>query len=264
MKGLKLSAVYGSLTVLAGITAESPGLVALSLGLSLFIPVLFALTARESWPLALFTSLLVLAGLALYSPRALLDVLPFQVSGALFLKLMKKPDRAVLGGALALLLSAVAQELLFGLPPEVEKIPFFETYRWGIYCLSALLMAQVVYGITLLFLRREELFLKIKFGFWPVILFLVTGILSQTVGGHLKVWAANLLLVSLGLFTVQGISVLFFLLSKLSPLVRLLVLILVFIFPLGLLVSALILGFLDNWIDFRKLSGGGSHGSNPA
>jgi len=264
MKSLKLPAVYGALTVLTGITAGSPKLVALSMGLSLFIPALFVLTARESLAAAALATILSLGALALYSPRAPFDVLPFQAVGALLLKLLERPTLAVLGGALVLFTGAVLEELLVGLPEDVKSLPLFGSYRWGIYFFTALLFSEAVYGIALIFLRRGELFLRLKFGFLPVFLFLITGSLSLLAQGAVKVVAVNLLIATLGIFTAQGVAVLLYFIGRLSPLLRLLTLVLVLFFPMGFLAGALLLGFLDNWLDFRKLSGGGSDGSNSA
>jgi len=269
MGRLKLPAVYGGLTVLAGITAESPSLVALSLGLSLFIPALFLLTARESLTTALITSVLSLGVLALYSLRAPLDVAYFQALGALFYKTLKRPAAAVLGGALILFLGAVVEELLFGLPQEVKELPLFGSYRWGLYFFVGAILAEIAYALAQVVYGLKEgegknPFFTLRFGFWPVALFLITGALTLVAGGALKVVSVNLLTVSLGLFTAQGLSVIAYLVSRLSPLWRLLTALGALIFPVGLFVTALIVGFLDNWLDFRKLSGGGSNGSNSA
>jgi hypothetical protein len=272
MGRLKLPAVYGGLT-LAGITAESSSLVALSLGLSLFIPALFLLTARESLTTALITSVLSLGVLALYSLRAPLDVAYFQALGALFYKTLKRPAAAVLGGALILFLGAVVEELLFellfGLPQEVKELPLFGSYRWGLYFFVGAILAEIAYALAQVVYGLKEgegknPFFTLRFGFWPVALFLITGALTLVAGGALKVVSVNLLTVSLGLFTAQGLSVIAYLVSRLSPLWRLLTALGALIFPVGLFATALIVGFLDNWLDFRKLSGGGSNGSNSA
>jgi hypothetical protein len=254
MGRFKVPVIYGLLTFLAGITAESPSLLFLSMGLSLFIPVLFFLFARESFYGALGVSLLVLVLLSFYSLRAPLDVIPFQLIGVLLLKLYKKPELSLILSSLLLFAFGLLEEFLFGLPPELESSPLFGDYRWGLYFVSALLFAQVIYGILVAFLKEGELFYRVRFGFIPVLLFLVSGTLTLLSEGEVKVLSANLLAVSLSLFTAQGISVFLFILRRLSPLLRLLILIFALFFPLGFLLGALVLGFLDNWLDFRKLS----------
>jgi hypothetical protein len=224
------------------------------MGLSLFIPVLFLLSARENLWGALGVSLLVLLLLAVYSLRAPIDVLPFQVMGALLLKFYKKPELFLVLGSLLLFSFGALEEFLFGIPQELEKTPLFGNYRWGLYFATALLFTQVIYGITVAFLKEGELFHRIRFGFFPVLLFLLSGTLTLVTKGALKIVSVNLLLTSVSFFTAQGISVFLFLLKKFSPFVRLLVLIFALFFPLGFLLGALLLGFLDNWLDFRKLS----------
>ena len=256
MKGLKLPAIYGGLTVLAGITAESPSLVALSLGLLLFIPALFLLTARESLTAALITSVLSVGALALYSLRAPLDVACFQVLGALFYKTLKRPAAAVLGGALILFLGAMVEELLFGLPQEVKELPLFGSYRWGLYFFVGTILAEIAYALAQVVYgtgKGRNPFFTLRFGFWPVALFLITGILTLAAESSLKVISVNLLIATLGLFTAQGLSVMAYLVSRLSPLWRLLTALGALIFPVGLFAVALVVGFLDNWFDFRKL-----------
>ncbi|WP_456342069.1 hypothetical protein [Thermovibrio sp.] len=262
MKGLRAPALYGLITVLAGITAESPQWLFLSMGLSLFIPALFVIALRESLPGALISSAVALGVLAIYSTRAPLEVIPFQVIGALFSRWYRRPEISVFSAAAILFAAAVIEELLFGLPPEV-KSSLFGSYRWGVYFFTALLFGEATYGVALLFTGRGELFLRLKFGFWPVPLFLVCGALSLLPGFPYREVAVNGLIVALSLFTGQGIAVILHLIRRLSPLARLIILIAVVIFPLGFLTAALILGFLDNWLDFRKLNGGGENGSNP-
>jgi len=269
MKGLKLPAVYGGLTILAGITAENPGTAALSLGLLLFVPALFLLTAKESPAAAAVSSVISLGILALYSLRAPLEVAYFQALGALFYRSLKRPAVAVLGGALILFLGAVVEELLFGLPPEVKELPLFGNYRWGLYFFVGVILAEIAYALAQVVYgagkgEGKNPFFTLRFGFWSVALFLITGALTLVAGGALRVVSVNLLTVSLGLFTAQGLSVIAYLVSRLSPLWRLLTALGALIFPVGLFAVALIAGFLDNWLDFRKLSGGGKNGSNPA
>jgi len=192
--------------------------------------------------------------------------------GALFYKTLERPVVAVLGGALALFLGAVLEELLFGLPQEVKELPLFGNYRWGLYFFAGAVLAEIAYALAQVVCgatkegrgRGRKLFFTLRFGFFPVVLFLVTGALTLMAGGTLKVVSVNLLTVSLGLFTAQGLSVIAFWVSRLSPLWRLLTALGALIFPLGLFATALIVGFLDNWLDFRKLNGGGSDGSNSA
>jgi len=260
MKSVKVPAIYGLVTVLAGITAESPHLIFFSMGLSLFIPALLVLTARESSLTALLTSALSLALLALYSLRAPLDVLPFQAMGAVFLKSFRKPELSVLTAALLLFSAAVIEEAVAGLPPEFEKT--LGQFRWGLYFATATLFGEAAYGITLLLLKKGELFFRMRFGFWPVPLFFIFGLGSLIGDGLYRLIAVNGLVAVLSIFTAQGIAVILHLVNRTAPLVRLLILITVVIFPLGFLTGAMLLGFLDNWLDFRKLNGGGKDGSN--
>ncbi len=233
------------------------------MGLSLFIPALFFTAARESSIGAVAISLAAIALLALYNTRAPLDVIPFQVMGALFTRWYERVELSVLGAATILFTAATLEELFFGIPPQV-KSSLFNSHRWGIYFFTALLFGEAAYGVTLLFAGRGEFFFRLKFGFWPVPLFLLCGVGTLIPKLPLKEVAVNGLLVALSLFTGQGIAVILYLLKRVAPLVRLIILITVVIFPLGFLTAALILGFLDNWLNFRKLNGGGENGSNSA
>ncbi|RKQ63189.1 hypothetical protein C7457_0052 [Thermovibrio guaymasensis] len=261
MKGLKASAIYGLITVLTGITAESSQWVLLSAGLSLFIPALLLISIRENTLLALLTSVTSLGILALYSLRAPFEVLPFQVIGVLFSRRYKKPELSLLIATVILFSAAVVEELLLGLPPEVKDFPFY-AYRWGVYFFTALLFSEATYGIALLTIRKGEIFLKINFGFWPVPLFLVLGALSLIPDFFYRELVINGLIATLSLFAGQGIPIMLYLINRVSPLIRLIILITVVIFPLGFLTAAVILGFLDNWLNFRKLNEGGEDGSN--
>ncbi|WP_457678332.1 hypothetical protein [Thermovibrio sp.] len=262
MGKLRLPALYTLISVLTGIASDSPHWVLLSVGLSLIVPPLTLLVMREGLTHALVATAVSLLILEAFNLKAPLNVLPLQACGALFYKWLERPSFALLAGSSALFLGALFQELLLGLPKEVEGQSLFITYRWGIYFLTSVLFSLTVYGITLLLLRKGYLFTKLKFGFWPVILFLISGFGTLLLKGEGKVIATNLLIGILSLFVAQGISVVIHFLGKLSPVARLIILILVVIFPLGFLTGALFIGFLDNWIDFRKLNGGKEDGSN--
>ena len=256
MERLRLPALYFLAATLAGALAESSGWLFLSVGLSLFIPSLFAISAKEEGVvIAIFSSLAALLALALLSPRSIPSIFSLQVAGAILLKLKERADLAVLLTAIILFGEAIFEEFLF------EQLPLtssnFAPYRFGIYFFAATLFAELVYGIYLLLIKEGNLFLKLKFGFWPVILFLSSGVGTLILSGALKVAAINLVVASLALFTAQGISVSLFFFKKLTGWWRLLFIVIVILFPSGFLLSSLILGFLDNWIDFRKFEGGG-------
>ncbi|WP_456436542.1 hypothetical protein [Thermovibrio ammonificans] len=249
----------------AGVLYQSPALAPTGLGLSLFVPALFNLALRGvSLPAVLFGTAVVEVLLALLNPQVALDVGYFPFLGLLFYLFKERPAAAVLSGAALLFGGSLIEELLFGLPKEVTQFKEFMALRLGIYAYTALLVSVAAYGLTLLLERRGELFFKLKFGFWTAVFFIVSAAASLLLKGSAKVVSENFLIASLGFLTAQGIPVFFHFVRRFSPLMKLIIFFAVLIFPLGFLATALVLGLLDNWFDFRKLKGGEEDGSNPA
>ncbi|GEM_PF-1132621 len=263
----KPAVIYSLLTVGTGLLSKSEALSPLAFGLSIFIPALFYVLSKEDGPgVALLITAVALGVLALYDYKLAADLSALPVIG-LFLYFGRNrlsTENLVLLGAALLFASAVLEEIAFGLPEPVRKVELFVKYRFGFYALSSLLlsyfMTAVAQGITGEKWKVEEL----RFGFWSVILFLLSGTVFLIIKeGPLHEMGINLLIASISLFTVQGISVILYAVRRLGSLWKLTLLISALLFPILILGFSTFLGLLDQAIDFRKkLYEGGKDGSN--
>jgi hypothetical protein len=255
--------LYGLVLTAVGLASLSPTLAPFGVGLSLFVPALFVLCGRESLLFPLAVSVPPFFLVAFFNPQVSVDLLGLVASGILFKLFEEKPSWAVLSSSALLFALALLEEFLFGLPQEVKQLKAFYQFRFGFYALSALLLSTASYGLALFFQKKGELFYRLKFGFWTVLFFIVSAASSLLLRGEAKVAAENFLVAALGLFVAQGIALFFYFVQRFSPFVKLLIFLLALIFPMGFLLTALALGFLDNWFDFRKLNRGGEgDGSN--
>ena len=255
-----------------GLLSKSEALSPLAFGLSIFIPALFYVLSKEDGPgVALLITAVALGVLALYDYKLAADLSALPVMGLLLYfgrnRLSRNrlsTENLVLLGAALLFASAVLEEIAFGLPEPVRKVELFVKYRFGFYALSSLLlsyfMTAVAQGITGEKWKVEEL----RFGFWSVILFLLSGTVFLIIKeGPLHEMGINLLIASISLFTVQGISVILYAVRRLGSLWKLTLLISALLFPILILGFSTFLGLLDQAIDFRKkLYEGGKDGSN--
>ncbi|SMO81622.1 hypothetical protein SAMN06269117_1377 [Balnearium lithotrophicum] len=265
MERLKPLIVLFLLTVSTGLMLRSPSLIPFGLGLSIFIPPVFIRVLREYslfWSsLLTFPALLFLFFL---NRESLLDVSSVIVLGALFF-LMKNfsPSITVTTGGVFLTFVTVLEETLFGLPKEVGPLKELLSYRYGIYFFSSSLFSYLSYGISRLFCRELRPLSNLKYGFWLVILFILSALgVVLKLSGVLGEVSKNLLIVSISLISLQGLTVSLWFWSKLSNLWKLITGISIIIFPAALFVLSAILGLLDYMLNFRKLEGGEENESN--
>ncbi len=267
MKGLKSPAALFAITVGSGLMMESSSLMPFGLGLSLFIPVLFIYSYTNSGPLTtVLLSALAIGTVFLLNRSTALDLSSILLLGPVYLILKKRGTSiAVLGGALLLTLIAIAEEVLIGLPPDVKK-EFAEVlnYRYSIYFLSSAIYSTFAYGVVNWIVKEFPSVAEIKFGFWSVVLFTVSALGTLIGRGEVKTVAINILIASISILIVQGISVFLWFFPKLSTTWKLITGLLIFIFPPGFFLTALFLGLLDQKFNFRKLKGGKEDGSNPS
>ena len=267
MRSLKPSAALFALTLGSGVLMGSSGLAPLGLGLSLFIPALFIYSYNNSGaPLTLLASLLGLTAVFFVNREATLDVASVLMLGPAF-SLLKRfgVSAAVLGGALILTAVTIFEEHLFGLPKEVkEEILEIYRYRYALYFLSSAVFSAFTYGAANWLVKELPPLTEFRLGFWTVVLFTASAVATLLTAGTFKLISVNLLLFSVGLLIVQGIAVFLWFFQRFSPAWKLIVGILIFIFPPGFFLTALILGLLDQKFNFRKLNGGKENGGNPS
>ncbi|WP_165863704.1 hypothetical protein [Phorcysia thermohydrogeniphila] len=267
MKQLKLPAIYVALTAGSGILLGTEVLVPLALGFSIFIPALCYVVAREYGIAA--AAILSIAALGVAVPvsgwKVCFDLSSFPLIGILarFLKgkLSLENFLLILG---ALLFSVtLLEEQILGLPEEVRQLAGFMNLRWGIYFFSSFILAAISTGVISLLSREDFGFKRLKFGFWVVPIFLVSGFLAVLdLFPEVKQPAANVLIATFSIFTVQGFAVLSSFVERLSLLSKVLLLAAIFLFPIGALIVAMLAGIFDFWFDFRKLKGGERDGGN--
>lgn len=267
MRNLKPPVALFFLTVASGLMMGSSSLLPLGLGLSLFIPALFIYSYTNGGaPVTLLLSVLAVLTVFVLSKSAVLDVISMILLAPVYLLLKRTgASAAVLGGALLLTLFTALEETLIGLPPEVKR-EFAEVskYRYSIYFLSSTIYSTFTYGVANWIVKELPPVTEIRFGFWNVLLFTISAIATLLGKGDLKVAAVNVLVVSITLFIVQGISVFLWFFPKLSTTWKLITGLLIFIFPPGFFLTTLFLGLLDQKLNFRKLKGGKEDGSNPS
>jgi len=245
------------LTILTGVFLKSPSLLPAGLGLSLFIPSLTFKSLEERGVVhTLIVSASSLLILSFLSRESLIDVSSILLLGFLFyLARNREVGFTVLLGALALTLTAVLEEFLFGIPKELGELRGFLDYRYGIYFMSSSLFTYVSYGFTRLFNQSLPPLVNLKFGFWVVLLFLFLGILSfvHLCCGYL---IKDLLIASLSLIMLQGLSVSLWFWLRLPGLWKLITAVSIIIFPVVIFAVSIPLGLFDYMLNFRKLNGG--------
>ena len=267
MKSIKPSVALFAITVGSGLMMESSSLMPFGLGLSLFIPALFIYTYTNSGlGITLLSSLIAILTILLFNKNAVIDTTSILLLGPTFLISKRTgPSAAVLGGALLLTLFTALQETIMGLPPEVKKeFAELSNYRYSIYFLSSTIYSTFAYGAVNWVVKELPPVTEIRFGFWSVILFTLSAIATLTGSGELRTVAINLLVVSISILTVQGISVFLWFFQKFSTTWKLITGLTIFIFPPIFFLTALIIGLLDQKFNFRKLKGGKEDGSNPS
>jgi len=267
MKRLKLPAIYVALTAGSGILLGSEALVPLALGFSIFIPALCYLVAREyGIAIAVFLAVFALAVVVPVSGwKVCFDVSSFPFVGILarLLKGKLSLENFLLILGILLFFITLLEEQIVGLPEEVNQLPWFTNLRWGIYFFSSFILGAVSTGVISLLSREDFGFKNLRFGFWVIPVFLVSGFLSVlNLLPEAKQPAANVLIATFSFFTVQGFAVFASFLERLSLLSKVLLLIAMFLFPAGALILAILAGIFDFWFDFRKLKGGERDGGN--
>ncbi len=267
MKSVKPSVALFVITVGSGLMMESSSLMPFGLGLSLFIPALFIYSyTNNGISITLLSSLIAILTILFLNRNAAIDTTSILLLGPTFF-ISKKigPSAAVLGGALLLTLFTALQETLMGLPPEVKKeFAELSNYRYSIYFLSSTIYSTFAYGAVNWVVRELPSVTEIKFGFWSVLLFTLSAIATLTSTGELKTVAVNLLVVSISILIVQGISVFLWFFQKFSTTWKLITGLTIIIFPPIFFLTALFIGLLDQKFNFRKLKGGKKDGSNPS
>lgn len=267
MRGVKPSAFLFLLTVSSGILMESPSLMAFGLGLSLFIPALFIYAQLHNgifFPT--ISSVLSLILLFFLAKNTVLDVASFLLLAPTYTALKRFGVAGkVIGGALLLTAATVIEEKISGIPQEVKReLSNLESFRFSLYFFSSAVFSAIAYSITSWINREFPSITSLRFGFWSVVLFTLSAAGTLLGGGVLKILSVNLLIVSITLLTLQGIAVFFHFFPRFPSLWKLITGFLIFIFPPGFLLTALILGLLDQKFDFRKHKGGKEDGSNPS
>ena len=267
MKNLKPPAALFLITVASGMMMGSSSLLPLGLGLSLFIPALFIYSyINGGAPITLLSLAIAVIVILAANRDAVLDVTSIALLGPVYLLLKRTGvSAAVLGGAFLLTLFTALEETLIGLPPEVKKeFAQVSNYRYSLYFLSSAIYSIFTYGVANWIVKELPPVTEIRFGFWNVVLFTLSAIATLLGKGDLKIVAVNILLASITLFIVQGISVFLWFFPKLSTTWKLITGLLIFIFPPGFFLTTLFLGLLDQKLNFRKLKGGKEDGGNPS
>lgn len=267
MERLRLPAIYVALTAGSGILLGTEALVPLALGFSIFIPALCYVIARDyGIALAVLLSIVALAvSVPVSGWKVCFDLSSFPLIGILARlfkgKLSLENFLLILGAFLFFI--TLAEEKVMGLPEEVKQLPWFTDLRWGIYFFSSFILGAISTGVVSILSREDFGFKRLKFGFWVVPIFLISGFLTVLdLFPEVKQPATNVLIATFSLFTVQGFAVLSSFAERLSLVSKVLLLAAIFLFPLGALILAILAGIFDFWFDFRKLKGGERDGGN--
>jgi len=255
MKDLKPPVALFTLTVGSGLMMGSSSLAPFGLGLSLFIPALFIYSHTHSGSAAtVLASAFAVAALLFLNRTVVLDVTSILLLGPVYLILKKLgPAVAIIGGALLLTAVTALEEAVIGLPIEVkDQLAQLSNYRYSVYFLSSALYSTFAYGAVNWLAKELPPVTEVRFGFWSVVLFTVSALAILIGKGELKVVAVNALLFSIAILTVQGISLFLHFFPKFSTTWKLITGLLIFIFPPGFFLTALLLGLLDQKFNFRK------------
>jgi len=267
MEKYGLPAFYLGFMVLTGALMGIEALVPLALGLSLFIPALAYLVSRDfGIPFALGISLLGLVVVwFLENGKTVAEMATLPILGILVkrLKVKLKIENLILLFSFFSFGITVVEDIFVGLPEELQALTWFVKLKWGLYFFSSVIVSAISVGIISVVSKDDLGFKKLRFDFWLIVTFLVSGFLS-VVGWNdsLKLAAGNLLVGTLGIFVVQGFSIFSYTLDRLSFVAKLLVFAAIVFFPLGAVITAALAGIFDFWFDFRKLNkevGNGDH-----
>ncbi len=267
MRNYKLPVLYVLLTVATGALMGAEALLPLALGLSLFIPALCYVVTREFGILtALFLSVISIGIISLSEGwKTSLDVSVFSLLGisARILKGKLKTENIIFILSLISFGITFFEDLFIGLPAEVKQIPWFIQLRWGFYFLSSVVISAISVGIITLVSKEDFGFKRLKFDFWLVPIFLISGFLSIIkLTPEIQIASANVLVGISGLFIVQGFAIFSYYIEKFSLLTKILTLFVIVLFPAGAVIVAVLAGIFDFWFDFRKLKGGKKNGSD--
>ncbi|SMP10904.1 hypothetical protein SAMN06265339_0862 [Desulfurobacterium pacificum] len=260
MGRVKLPAVYGVLTLVTGLLAGVEGLAFLSLGLSIFVPVLCcAVTERNGFLVSLAVSALAVVVTGVASEWKLaFDISSLPIVGYLICYLKRRSVEEILIASSAFLFAfAVLEELFLG-TPEVNNLKWFVDVRWGFYLTSSLFFTYLTLIAATWVLKRDFAVERVRWGFFPVPFFLLGGfgtVLLKT--GIVKLIAENLLVAAMGFLLVQGLSVLLFYYRKVSLTWKFILLFTLIVIPAAIFLGAIVTGLLDVWFDFRKIGKGG-------
>jgi hypothetical protein len=267
MKRLKLPVIYVILTVGSGVLLGTEALVPLALGLSIFIPALcYGVSKEYGIVVTTVLSVVALGVVVLISGwDVCFDLSSFPLIGLLARLLKGKislENFLLILGALLFCIT-LAEERIVGLPVEVKQHLGFMNLRWGIYFFSSFVLGAISTGVISLVSREDFGFKRLRFGFWIVPIFLISGFLAVlNFFPEIKQPATNVLIATFSIFAVQGFAVLSSFAERLSLLSKILLLAAIFLFPLGVLILAVLAGIFDFWFDFRKLEGGKRNGGN--
>ena len=269
MRNYKLPVFYVLLTVATGALMGMEALLPLALGLSLFIPALCYVVTRDFGILAaLFLSVVSIGIISLSEGwKTSLDISAFSLLGisTRILKERLKTENIILVLSLISFGTTILEDLFIGLPAEVKQIPWFTQLRWGFYFLSSVVISAISVGMIALVSKEDFGFKRLKFDFWIVPIFLISGFLSILRWiPEIQVISANVLVGVLGLFIVQGFAIFSYYIEKFSLVAKILTLFAIVFFPAGAVIVAVLAGIFDFWFDFRKLKGGKKNGSDSA
>lgn len=261
MRNYRLPVSYVLLTVATGALMQREVLLPLALGISLFIPALCYLVAKDSGVLvALLLSAISIGAISLLIGwKSVLDLSTFSFLGILVrvLKGKFKTEDIVLVLSLFSFAITLIEEFFISFPPEIERIRWIIQLRWGLYFLSSVVISAISVGIISMISKDNFKFKKIKFGFWVVPVFLIFGFFSLFKWvPEVQLIGANALVGISGLFIVQGFAVFSYYIGKFSPIVKTFTLLAIALLPSVAIVMAGLSGIFDFWFDFRKLKGG--------
>ncbi len=271
MRNIKLPAIYLTLGVISGYMASREILFPFVLGIFLFLPALsYSMLKVFSKPLAVVTSLTPSFLIAALDLSTATDLLSLSLSSSILYFGKNRLNINTLLLLLTALLFGTTVLEFFLFPQEVKPneqlSPTLLNVKWGIFFFSSAIFALAIAGITSL-INRESLNIRtINFGFFPILLFLISGFLSliPQFPQWVKTVSENTLIGTFGLFAAQGFSIFIYFTDRISPIGKFFLLLLIFIFPALILGAAVIAGIFDYWFDFRKLKGGKNNGSYPA
>jgi len=269
MKNYRLPIFYVLLTVASGILMSTEVFLPLALGLSLFIPALCYVVTRCSGILvALFLSVISIGIIFLSGGwKTSLDIFAFSLLGIVtkILKERLKTENIILVLSLGSFGITILEDFLVGLPAEVKQISWFIQLKWGFYFLSSVVISAIGVSMIALVSKEDFGFKRLKFNFWIVPIFLISGFLSILRWvPEIQVIGTNVLIGVSGLFIVQGFTIFSYYIEKFSLLAKILILFAIVFFPAGAVIVAVLAGIFDFWFDFRKLKGGKKNGSDSA